>query len=172
MAFKTPGGQEPPILLFSGMIDRTKIEKLVNSYIAGKDIFPVDVKITRDNRITVLVDTPAGITLEQCAELNRFIEKNLSRNEEDYDLQVSSPGIGHPFTVKEQYVKNTGKMIEVVNLKGEKQRGILKKVTESGFELECVPKKKSKSVPEAAEIKIISFNFDEVKSAKEYFVFR
>ncbi|MGQ9620880.1 MAG: ribosome assembly cofactor RimP, partial [Bacteroidales bacterium] len=108
------------------MIDKAKIETIVKSYIRGTDMFLVNLKVTRDNKITIFVDTPTDITIEQCAELNRFIECNLSRDEEDYELQVSSPGIGHTFVVKEQYIKNLRNIIEVTHLNGEKFKGILK----------------------------------------------
>lgn len=149
------------------MIDRTKVEKLVNDYIRGTDIFLVAVKVSRDNKITVSIDTETGVTLEQCVELNRFIEQNLDREEEDYELEVSSPGIGYPFVVKEQYLKNKGKLIEVLSKTGEKFRGVLKNVTDTGFEIECSSKKKSKS-----GVNNICFNFDGIKSAKEVLIFK
>jgi len=158
--------------MFFVMIDRTKIEKLVKEYMEGKDLFLVDVRVTRDNKITVVADTPSDITIDQCAELSRFIESRLDRNEEDYELEVSSPGIGHPFIVKEQYLKNIGKSVEVVCLTGEKYRGILKNVTGNGVEIESQEGKKSKSRGLTDESKNISINFEEIKSTKEILIFR
>ncbi len=102
------------------MIDKNKIEKLVNEFIKGTGIFLVAVKVSSSNRITVLADTMKGITIDECAAIHRHIEKNLDRNTEDFELQVSSPGLDMPFGVIEQYYKNEGKKVEVVDTEGDK----------------------------------------------------
>ncbi len=147
------------------MIDKTRIEKFVNEFIDGTGIFLVAVKVSSSNRIMVLADTMKGITIDECAELHRHIEKNLDRNAEDFELQVSSPGLDTPFKVIEQYYRNEGSKVEVVSTDGEKVTGLLKNVTGGGFELET--EKKIKGKP--SEIKDISFNFDEVKSTRVVF---
>jgi ribosome maturation factor RimP len=147
------------------MIDRTRIEKLVNEFIEGTGIFLVAVKVSTPNRIIVLADTMKGITIDECAELHRYIEKYFDRNIEDFDLQVSSPGLDTPFKVIKQYYRNEGSKVEVVSTEGEKVTGKLKNVTGGGFELETEIKVKGKP----GEIKDISFNFEEVKSARVVF---
>ena len=154
------------------MIDRLKIEKLVKECITGTDLFLVSVRISGSGKITVLADKKVGITIEECAGLSRFIEKNLDRNEEDYELQVSSPGLDMPFLGMEQYYKNEGRRIEVMDSEGRKYSGILKNVSSGGFELETEVKagKKGKVKPE--ELIELSFNYDQVKSAKEIVTFK
>jgi ribosome maturation factor RimP len=88
------------------MIDRSEIEKLVNESIKGTGIFLVAVKVSSSNRISVLVDNMKGITIDECAALHRKLEKNFNRIAEDFELQVSSPGLDMPFAVIEQYSKN------------------------------------------------------------------
>jgi ribosome maturation factor RimP len=88
------------------MIDIITIEKLVKEFIKGTDLFLVAVRINSSGKITVLADKKEGITIDECAGISRFIEKNLNRDEDDYELQVSSPGLDMPFTVREQYFKN------------------------------------------------------------------
>ncbi len=145
------------------VIEKRKIEKLVNEFIKGTDIFLVDVKVNNANRIKVFADTMKGININECVDLHRFIEKNLDRNTEDYELQISSPGINIPFGVIEQYFKNEGKQVEVVDKQGLRFTGSLKNVTSGGFELQTEIKTKAK----VKEKKEISFNFDEIKSTKE-----
>ena len=145
------------------MIDKSKIEKLVNELIKETDIFLVAIRVNSSNRIMVFVDTMNGIHIDECAALHRYIEKNLDRNTEDYELQVSSPGIDMPFGVIEQYFKNEGKKVEVVDNEGSRFTGNLKNVTNGGFELEAEVKIRGK----AKEKKDISFNFDQIKSTKE-----
>lgn len=147
------------------MIDKNRIEKLVSEFVVGTDIFLVAVKVSSSNRITVQADTMKGITIDECAELHRHIEKNIDRNTEDFELQVSSPGLDTPFKVIEQYYRNEGSKVEVISTEGEKVTGKLKNVTGGGFEIETEIKVKGKT----SEIKDISLNFDEVKSARVIF---
>jgi ribosome maturation factor RimP len=154
------------------MTDKAVIEKLVDEHIKGSGVFLVAVKVSASGKITVLIDRKERITIEECAELSRFIEKHLDREVEDYELQVSSPGLDMPFLVVQQYYKNEGRQIEVVDSDGEKYRGILKNVTDGGFELETGIKGKSGSKVKPAEIKDISFNYEQVKSAREIVTFK
>jgi len=147
------------------MIEKSKIEKIVNELIKEKDIFLVSVKVSSSNRIMVFVDTMKGIIIDECVALHHHIEQNLDPDIEDYELQISSPGIDIPFGVIEQYYKNEGKQVEVVDNEGSRFTGSLKNVTNGGFELETEVKIKGKS----KERKDISFNFDQVKSTKELF---
>lgn len=144
------------------MIDKGKIEKLVWEYIQGTQLFMVAVKVSNSNRITVLADKMSGITIEDCANLHRFLEKRLNSEAVDFELQVSSPGLEMPFGVIEQYYKNEGKKVSVVNNEGQEYSGMLKNVTAGGFEIETEIKVKGK----VKEHKDISFNFDQVKTTK------
>jgi len=144
------------------MTDRTKIEESVKEYIRGTDLFLVAVKVSASNKITILADTKKGITIDECALLHRHIENGLDRETEDFELQVSSPGLDSPFSVIEQYYKNEGQKVAVVDDEGQKYTGVLKNVTKGGFDLETEVKVKGK----AKEVKDLPFNFDQVKSTR------
>jgi ribosome maturation factor RimP len=144
------------------MIEKQNIELIVNEFIRGKGLFLVAVKVSSSNRITVLADKNEGITIDECAAIHRYIESRLDREKEDFELQVSSPGLDLPFGVLEQYRKNEGKKVEVVDNEGVKLDGILKNVTDGGFELETEVKVKGKT----KEVKDISFNFEQIKSTR------
>ena len=144
------------------MIDKNRIEKIIQEYISGTDIFLVSVKVSSANRITVLADKKNGITIDECVALHRHLENNLSRDEEDYEMQVSSPGLDQPFIVPEQYQKNEGKKVEVTDTEGTRYSGILKNITSGGFELETEVRVKGKQ----KEKKELSFNFDQVKTTR------
>ncbi len=154
------------------MAEKSTIEKIVREFTATTGIFLVAVRISATGKITVLVDRKEGITIDDCADLSRFIESRLDRDVEDYELQVSSPGLDMPFLVVEQYYKNEGKEIEVLSDDGKKYKGILKNVTSGGFELETSVKEKNSSRSKATVIKDISFNYEQVKSAKEIVTFK
>jgi len=141
------------------MIDKKYISKIVEEHIAGTDLFLVDVRLSAASKITVLFDRKsAGITVDDCARLSKHIESLLDRDREDFELQVSSPGLEMPFLVIEQYLKNQGKRVEVIDIEGKRYTGTLKNVTEGGFELESEGE--------------LSFNFDQVKSVKTVIAFK
>jgi ribosome maturation factor RimP len=144
------------------MLERKNIQGLVEGFIRGTDLFLVAVKVSSSNRITVLIDKNEGITIDECVSLHRHLESSLDREKEDFELQVSSPGLDVPFGVIEQYYKNEGKKVEVVDIEGTKHSGILKNVTVGGFELETEVKVKGKT----KQLKDISFNFEQIKSTR------
>jgi ribosome maturation factor RimP len=150
------------------MVDKQKIQAIVEEFIKGKSLFLVSVKVSSSGRITVLADKKEGITIDECAAIHRHIENNLDRDKEDFELQVSSPGLDLPFAVIEQYFKNEGKRVEVIDNEGSKYTGKLKNVTGGGFELETEIKGKGKT----KELKDISFNFDQLKSTRVIFTIK
>jgi ribosome maturation factor RimP len=144
------------------MIEKQHIQGIVEEFIKGTDLFLVAVKVSSSNRITILADKKSGITIDECASIHRHVDNSLDRDTEDYELQVSSPGLDLPFGVIEQYYKNEGKKVEVIDNEGSKFAGILKNVTAGGFELETEVKIKGKT----KELKDISFNFEQIKSTR------
>ena len=144
------------------MTDKDYIKGLVEEFLKGTGLFLVAVKVSSANRITILADKNEGITIDECVAIHRHIENNLDREKEDFELQVSSPGLDQPFGVIEQYYKNNGKKVEVIDNEGSKFTGSLKDVTAGGFELETEVKIKGK----AKELKDISFNFEKVKTTR------
>ena len=144
------------------MIEKQNILGIVEEFIKGTELFLVAVKVSSSNRIIVLADKKDGITIDECASIHRHIENSLDRDKQDFELQVSSPGIDLPFGVIEQYYKNEGKQVEVIDNEGSKYSGRLKNVTPGGFELESEFKIKGKT----KELKDISFNFDQIKTAR------
>ena len=105
---------------FLYMIDKNVVEKLVNQWLEEKDYFLVDIEISRDNRIVVEIDHADGVWIEDCVQLSRFIEDNLNRDDEDYELEVGSAGLGQPFKVRQQFINFTGKEVEVLLASGMK----------------------------------------------------
>lgn len=156
------------MLLVSIMINKNIVKNLIKEFIEDKDIFLVDLKVSTTNKITVLVNKPSGITIDECVKISRHIESNLDRDVEDYELSVSSPGLSLPFKTREQYEMSIGKTVEVTDDEGKKTRGTLINVQGEGFEIETGKKTKGKK----KETEEVSFNFDEVKSVKEIIKFK
>jgi ribosome maturation factor RimP len=140
------------------MISENRIINLVEQHIQGTDIFLVEAWVKHGNAIRIHVDRPGGISIEECVEISRHLNRNLDREEEDYSLEVSSPGIGVPFKVKQQYEKNVGLEIEVIQTDGTTSKGTLDSCSNEGITL-----KSNKGV--------LTLNFDEIKSAREIIKF-
>jgi ribosome maturation factor RimP len=135
------------------MITQEQIESLVSQKIEGTGIFIVEVQIRPGNSILIHLDKPEGISIDECVGISRYINANLDREIEDYDLEVSSPGLGHSFKVKEQYLKNIGRGVELILKDGKKLNGKLLGYTGQSIELEILVKdtangKNKKPVPE------------------------
>ncbi len=149
------------------MIEKKKVEQIVNEWLAKTDYFLVDLSISLDDRIVVVIDHADGVWIEDCAELSRFIEDNLSREEEDYELEVGSAGLGQPFRVKRQYEIHVGKSVETQTLDGKKWQGILSKVDEDTFTIITQQKIKPEGAkrPKLTDVEV-EFHYDEVAFTK------
>ena len=107
------------------MIDKNVVKSLVDQWLEGKEYFLVDLQVSPDDKIVVEIDHADGVWINDCEDLSRFIEAHLNRDEEDYELEVGSAGIGQPFKVHQQYVNNIGNEVEVMDQEGHKLKGIL-----------------------------------------------
>ena len=115
------------------MIDKNVVREIVEEWLKDKEYFLVDIEISKENKIVVEIDHADGVWIEDCVSLSRFIEERQNREEEDYELEVGSAGLGQPFKVRQQYVNFVGKDIEVLTLDGRKLQGVLKSVEGDDF---------------------------------------
>lgn len=148
------------------MIDKEKVQSVVNRELEGTDLFLVDLKIGKDNKISVFIDGDNGVTIQNCIDLSRKIESNFDREVEDFELSVFSSGVGEPLKLNRQYKKNIGRNIEVItNEEGEKIVGELLMVDEEKIVVKVQPKKKKDPIVEK-EILI-----DNIKESKIIILF-
>lgn len=112
-----------------------EIRKLAEENLSP-DKFVVEVlhsgnKIPR--RVLVVIDGDHGVTIDDCANLSRILSKEFEQRDyfgdENYLLEVSTPGLDHPLKLKRQYYKNTGRNLRVVG-KEKVREGKLKEVTD------------------------------------------
>lgn len=149
------------------MINKDTVRSIVEEWIDGKEYFLVDIEISPDDRIVVEIDHADGVWIEDCVELSRFIEDHLSRDEEDYELEVGSAGLGQPFKVAQQYHCFVGKDVEVLDADGKKYKGVLKAVEGNDFTVTVQEKQKveGKKRPQLVETDY-TFQMDKVKYTK------
>ena len=155
------------------MIDKNVVKTLVDEWLQDKEYFLVSVEISPDNRIVVEIDHADGVWIEDCVALSRYIEERLSRNEEDYELEVGSAGLGQPFKVPQQYINFVGKEVEVLDADGVKVKGILKAVDGNDFTVGVEEKVKveGKKRPVKQEVDHV-YQMDKVKYTKYLISFK
>jgi ribosome maturation factor RimP len=149
------------------VIKETIVRDLVQAKLQNTSLFLVDVKVRPGNKIVVFADGEKGITVDECADISKYIESKLNREIEDYELEVSSPGITQPLKVEKQYRKNLGKQVHVLMKDGIKKCGTLLNYDNIGFQIEEKIKIKGKE-----EITVLSLLFSEIKETKLLITFK
>lgn len=112
-----------------------EIRKLAEENLSP-DKFVVDVLVSGKKlprRVLVIIDGDEGVTIDDCADLSRILSKVFEDRayfgDDNYLLEVSTPGLDHPLKFKRQYFKNTGRNLKVVTKDATKE-GKLKEVTD------------------------------------------
>ena len=96
-------GTKVPYFIVKNLISKEHILKLAEEFLLNTSIFVSGIKISSDNHINLFIDGDNGVTIKDCVGLSRFIEGNLSREKDDYALDVSSHGATTPLVYPRQY---------------------------------------------------------------------
>ena len=114
-----------------------KIEDLLTMALEEHpSVFLVDLKISADKSIKVILDGDEEVNVKDCINISRAIEGALDRDEEDFSLEVASAGVGSPLKFPRQYYKNLGRKLEVISTEGLKFEGELTHVKDDAIELQ------------------------------------
>lgn len=149
------------------MITKEQIAELVGQKINDSHLFLVDVKVGTGNKIEVYVDGDNGISITDCKELSRHIEKNLDREAEDFSLEVSSPGATLPLKLVRQYTKHVGREFEIEMKDGEKINGKLVNIEGNNITIETTTReKKTIGKGKVTVTKQQVLNLDNIKESK------
>jgi ribosome maturation factor RimP len=120
-------------------MDKSQLQNWIEEYLQGTEYELVTLTVSAGNDILVEVDRLAGVDVDFCAELNRFLVEKLDTVEPDYSLEVGSVSLTDPFKTKMQYEKNLGHDVEVL-VEGKKLRGQLVSVDEETFSVDIEEK--------------------------------
>ena len=155
------------------MIDKNVVKNIVEDWLRDKEYFLVDIQISNDDHIIVEIDHADGVWIDDCVELSKYIESRLSRDEEDYELEVGSAGLGQPFKVPQQYENYIGKPVEVEDSEGKKFRGILKSVGNNDFVVAVNEKVKVEGKKRPVKMDVDhTYQMDKVKYTKYLISFK
>jgi ribosome maturation factor RimP len=149
------------------MLQKEQIEAIVESNIDPSKHFIVDISVSAANKINVEIDGFKGLSIDDCVALSRKIEKSIDHETEDFELEVSSPGLTQPFKVLQQYKKYIGKDVEVLFNNGVKTNARLLAVAENGIDIEeekIIKPEGSKKKEKILEKKFVEF--ESLKSTK------
>ncbi|MFM7856325.1 MAG: ribosome maturation factor RimP [Flammeovirgaceae bacterium] len=95
-----------------------KIRELAEAGLTNPAHFVVEVTISKykPQKITVFVDGDKGISIDDCANISRYLGDKLDEENvmpDTYTLEVSTPGIDHPLKLNRQYIANIGRGVKV-----------------------------------------------------------
>lgn len=121
---------------------KEQVEKLITEAISeNPSLFLLEWNLTLDNKIEVLVDGDEGVSIDEIVRISRHIEHNLDRDECDFSLLVSSPGLDSPLTFPRQFKKNIGRKLKV-KTKEIEYKGMLVNADEESISLEWKEREK------------------------------
>lgn len=108
---------------------RGLLEPLVTA--KGLDLEEIELsKAGKRRMLRIIVDSDEGVELDACAELSREVSDKLDESdvmgEDEYVLEVSSPGADRPLSEHRHYVRATGRLVKFqLSAEGEKGAGEL-----------------------------------------------
>jgi ribosome maturation factor RimP len=142
------------------------IEQKVKTLISpDPESFLVDVKISPGNNVKVFIDADHGVSIEKLTQYNRRLYKQIEESgffpNDDFSLEISSPGLDEPLKLHRQYVKNIGRNVEVILKEGIKKEGKLMSATNNEIVIE-----EEKQNKKNKEIVQHTISYNEIKTTK------
>jgi len=98
---------------------RQVVEPILQSQ--GREL--VDLEYQRESQgwvLRIYIDREGGVTVEDCAEVNREVGTNLEVRDliaNPYVLEVSSPGLTRPLKKAEDFIKYQTRLVKVKTFK-------------------------------------------------------
>ena len=160
------------------MLNKQDLQNWISDFLKDTEYELVTLTVSPANDILVEVDRLAGVDVDFCADLNRYLVEKLDQlpttNDQrpiDYSLEVGSVSLTDPFKTKTQYLKNLGHDVEVL-AKGEKGewrkfKGLLVSVDDETFSVD-IPEKVAVEGKKRKELRMTTYTwrYDEPKYVK------
>lgn len=155
------------------MIEKAKVSRIVEEWLADKEYFLVGVDVSAEGKILVEIDHREGVWIDDCVALSQYIESRLNRDEEDYELEVGSAGLGQPFRVLQQYLNHVGQQVEVLTQDGQKLTGVLAQADAEGITLTVERKVKPEGAKRPKLVQEdLRMGYSEIKQTKYLISFK
>lgn len=152
------------------MISKKNVAALIKERMAELDngLFIVHLNVSESGIINVEIDKYEGnVSMKDCMSVSRNVEHNLDREDEDFELHVSSAGLDRGLRVLPQYTKNIGRQVKVKlheggSLEGELTAASHEQITVQTTRKEKIEGKKKKETI----IEDHTFTMDKIKETK------
>ncbi len=110
-----------------------RLRGLLEPLVAAKGLDLEDIELSKAGKrrmLRIIVDSDEGVELDACAELSREVSDQLDASdvmgEDEYVLEVSSPGADRPLSEHRHYVRAIGRLVKFqLTTEGEKGAGEL-----------------------------------------------
>ncbi|MGW7313091.1 ribosome maturation factor RimP [Streptomyces sp. NPDC054865] len=96
-----------------------RLRGLLEPLVAAKGLDLEEIELSKAGKrrmLRVIVDSDEGVELDACAELSREVSDQLDASdvmgEDEYVLEVSSPGADRPLTEHRHYVRAIGRLVK------------------------------------------------------------
>lgn len=120
-----------------------RLRGLLEPLVSAADLDLEEIEVSRAGRrrvLRIVVDSDEGATLDACAELSRAISEKLDETdamgEDEYVLEVSSPGADRPLTEHRHYVRAVGRLARLHLHEGGELVARILTVDDEGLDLE------------------------------------
>jgi len=142
------------------------IEQKITALISpDPESFLVEVKIRPGNNIKVFIDGDKGISIDKLTQYNRSLYRQIEESgifyNDDFSLEVSSPGLDEPLKLHRQYIKNIDRFVEILLKDGIKIEGKLTAVSDTEISIE-----ESKGNKKNKELVLHHVPYDDIKTTK------
>lgn len=148
------------------MITTESLTKALERRLADTPHFLVFAEVRPTGKAIVEVDNDKAITMDDLSAINQGLREEFGDALDDLELEVSSPGMGRPFRVMRQYVKHSGRMVEVKLADGSAISGQLVRADDSAVHLRIEHPSKIKGRPAKIDEEVTAFPFEQVKSTQ------
>ena len=147
----------------------------VNELLAQRDpsLFLVNIIASPgrgSHKVVVHIDGDQGVPIDVCADISRALSHRLDEEElidDQYTLEVSSPGLSQPLLLKRQYAKNVGRHVKVVREDDTTVQGELQAVDDEQI---VVAEKKGRTKKKAVAQEVI-IPFSDIKKTNVLAIF-
>ncbi|MEV7869305.1 ribosome maturation factor RimP [Streptomyces sp. NPDC088124] len=120
-----------------------RLRGLLEPLVSAKDLDLEEIEVSRAGRrrvLRIVVDSDEGVDLDECAELSRSISEKLDETdamgEDEYQLEVTSPGAERPLTEHRHYLRATGRLARIQLHEGGEVVARILSVDDGGLDLE------------------------------------
>ena len=146
---KRKGTRKVPFFVGTAMGRISEIlRKLAEEAVEGTDMFVVGVHPnSTETLIRIHIDADSGLNMKRLGEVSRAISRRVDEmdtGEQQFTMEVSSPGAEKPLTMLRQLPKHIGRKLDILKLDGERIIAVLKVLEAETLELEIPSEKKGR----------------------------